>query len=295
MAIKKLDSRIACCKIPPVRFSIITPSFNSSPWLKLCLASVADQGVALEHIVQDAGSTDGTLDWLRQDNRVKLFVERDGGMYDAINRGLRRANGEILAYLNCDEQYLPGCLQTVEKFFLNNPLIDVVFGHSVVVDSELRYLFHRKVQVPLKYHTWVSHLSTLTCATFFRRKILDERGLFFDARLRGVGDGEWMLRLLQNRVPMSALRQFTSVFTVTGVNMSARPNAIRERRELQASAPFWARKLKSFLVLHHRLRRLAGGIYFQGPFSFSIYTHKSGGQRIPIHVTHPRFQWRMHE
>ena len=81
--------------------------------MKLCIASVADQGVELEHIVQDAESDDGTLDWLPQDRRVKAFVEKDQGMYDAVNRGLRRASGDILAYLNCDEQYLPGALAMV--------------------------------------------------------------------------------------------------------------------------------------------------------------------------------------
>src|SRR5204863_4103038 len=144
-----------------MRFSIVTPSFNPSPWLPLCIASVADQGVEIEHIVQDAGSTDGTLDWLRDDPRVKTFVERDSGMYDAVNRGLRRASGDILAYLNCDEQYLPGSLDAVGAFFRSHPAVDVVFGDAVVVNSNLDYLFHRKVQVPLKYHTWVSHLSVM--------------------------------------------------------------------------------------------------------------------------------------
>lgn len=83
-----------------MRFSVITPSFNSASWLRLCIASVADQGVDLQHIVQDAGSTDGTLEWLGGDARVTAFVERDQGMYDAVNRGLRRAEGDILAYLN---------------------------------------------------------------------------------------------------------------------------------------------------------------------------------------------------
>ena len=167
-----------------MRFSVITPSFNPSPWLALCIASVADQAVDVEHIVQDAGSTDGTLEWLRGDTRVQPFIEPDRGMYDGVNRGLRRAAGDILAYLNCDEQYLPGCLQTVEAFFRAHPAVDVLFGDFVVVNSDLDYLFHRKVQVPLKYHTWVSHLSVGTCATFFRRRILDRHGLFFDARLR---------------------------------------------------------------------------------------------------------------
>src|SRR5574339_629315 len=118
-----------------MRFSVITPSFQNSTWLKLCVASVADQGVAVEHIVQDAGSTDGTLDWLQTDPRVRLFVERDSGMYDAINRGLQRASGDVLAYLNCDEQYLPGALQSVTEFFVSHPSVDVVFGDFVVVNE----------------------------------------------------------------------------------------------------------------------------------------------------------------
>ena len=93
----------------PVNFSIITPSFRNSNWLKLCIASVADQqGVTFEHIVQDSCSDDGTRDWLPQDRRVKAFIEKDQGMYDAVNRGFKRAQGDIVAYLNCDEQYLPG-------------------------------------------------------------------------------------------------------------------------------------------------------------------------------------------
>ena len=85
-----------------MQFSIVTPSFRNSQWLKLCIASVADQqGVEFEHIVQDACSDDGTQDWLPYDRRVRAFIEKDSGMYDAINRGYRRAQGEILAHLNC--------------------------------------------------------------------------------------------------------------------------------------------------------------------------------------------------
>jgi len=115
---------------------------------------VADQEVEHEHIVQDAGSDDGTLDWLPNDRRVKAFVEKDQGMYDAVNRGLRRATGDILAYLNCDEQYLPGALAAVNGFFNQHPGVDVLFGDVIMVDGEGRYLYHRKMQTPLKYHSW---------------------------------------------------------------------------------------------------------------------------------------------
>jgi glycosyltransferase involved in cell wall biosynthesis len=274
------------------RFSIVTASFRNSEWLKLCVASVADQGLPLEHIVQDAGSDDGTLDWLTGDKRVKAFVERDAGMYDAMNRGLRRASGEILACLNCDEQYLPGALSAVSEFFDRHPEVDVAFGDFVVVDRAGGYLFHRKVQTPLKYHTWVSHLQTFTCATFFRRKLIQEHGLFFDPAFRVVGDGEWMLRLLRRRTRMAVMRRFTSAFTMTGANMSASENARREARDLAQSAPGWVRRLKWIFIMQHRLRRLAGGIYFQKPFSYALFTQASPGQRVNHEVNRPVFRWR---
>src|SRR5215207_9457357 len=129
--------------------SVVTPSFRNSDWLRLCIASVEDQGVACEHIVQDGGSDDGTLQWLPHDKRVKAFIEKDSGMYDAINRGLRKASGDILAYLNCDEQYLPGCLSEVLRFFTDHPQIEMAFGYTVAVNGRGQYQFHRKVQVPL--------------------------------------------------------------------------------------------------------------------------------------------------
>ena len=273
-----------------VRFSIVTPSYRSSVWLRLCVASVADQAVESEHIVQDAGSDDGTLDWVQKDSRVKVFVEKDQGMYDAVNRGLRRASGEILAYLNCDEQYLPGALRAVSGFFEAQPEIDVLFGDVVMVDAKGGYTRHRKMQVPLKYHTWTCHLSTLSCAMFFRRRIVFEEGQFFDSQLRDVGDGEWMVRLLGRGIKMATLRKFTSVFTLTGGNMSAGENARREARDLYSSAPRWARRLKPILIMHHRLRRLAGGMYLQEPFGYEIYTQSSPEMRQRFEVEFPRYR-----
>ena len=274
-----------------MRFSVITPSYQNSNWLKLCIASVADQGVAVEHIVQDAGSTDGTLAWLAADKRVTAFVEKDEGMYDAVNRGLRRAGGDILSYLNCDEQYLPGALPAVAEFFGQHPAVDMLFADFVVTDAEGNYLFHRKVQRPNRYHVWVSHLPTFTCATFFRRRLIADKGLFFNPGLRAGGDGEWMVRVLQTGARTAVLRRFTSSFAMTGANLSSSERARNEERELYDSAPLWARRLKWLLILHHRLRRLAGGIYFQQPFSYALYTAKSPGTRVTHEVPRPAFRW----
>ena len=110
-----------------LRFSIITPSYRSSQWLRLCIASVADQeDVQCEHIVQDACSDDGTQKWLPRDSRVKAFIEPDQGVYDESNRGFKHATGEILVYLNCDDQYLPGGLKLVHDYFRVHPQVEAV-------------------------------------------------------------------------------------------------------------------------------------------------------------------------
>jgi len=274
-----------------LKFSIITPSYRQSEWLKLCIASVADQNVHLEHIVQDAGSDDGTLDWLLQDKRVKVYVEKDQGMYDAINRGFQRASGDILAYLNCDEQYLPGALASVEKFFLEHPEVDIVFGDVIVVGQTGEYLCHRKMLVPLLYHTWACHLATLTCATFVRRHVIQDHGMYFDIRYKAGADGVWMVDLLKRRFKMAVLRQFTSVFTWTGENLSKSNLAQQEADQLRKTAPLWAQVCRPLITLHHRIRKLVHGIYFQQPFEYQIYTRTSPNKRVVFQVLRPKTHW----
>ena len=276
-----------------MQVSVVTPSYRNSEQLKLCIASVSDQkDVEVEHIVQDGGSDDGTLDWLRSDGRVRAFVEKDEGMYDAINKGLRKTSGEILSYLNCDEQYLPGALRSVVDYFQRHPEVDVLFADAVIVDDRGRYICHRKVLKPSRFHTQLCHLATLTCATFFRRKLVDDMGLFFDPRWRALGDARWVLQLLERNVPMTVLRQFTSVFTDDGRNLSWGSQAIAEKKALFDSAPVWVRKLRFFFVFQHRLRRLVHGIYFQRPFRYAIFTSASQNERAVSLVEKPTFLWR---
>jgi glycosyltransferase involved in cell wall biosynthesis len=275
-----------------MQFSIITPSFRGGQWLKLCIASVADQGVELEHIVQDACSDDETRNWLPQDSRVKAFIEKDQGMYDAVNRGMRRASGEILAYINCDEQYLPGALRHVKEFFQQHPNIDVAFGDTVVVSVKGEYLCHRKAIIPSRYHTWVGGgLATYTCSTFFRRRIIESDGLFFDAKLRDLGDAEWVMRLIDKKVHMAVLPEFMAAFTVTGANMNLMPNAEREKAELFASAPAWARKLRLGIKAQNRARLLLTRGWRQQPFSYEIFTKNSPTSRQLFQALRPTIKW----
>jgi hypothetical protein len=162
----------------------------------------------------------------------------------------------------------------------------------VIVDGEGDYICHRKVLEPSKYHTWLCHLGTLTCATFFRRKVIDDLKVFFDPRWKISGDAYWVLQLLEKKVPMAVLRCFTSTFTDDGENLSLRPNAIQENKALAELAPLWARAFAPLFVLQHRLRRLLNGIYFQRPFTYALYTHPSPDKRVVHTVDKPTFLWR---
>ena len=275
-----------------MRFSIITPSFRSSRWLKLCIASVADQAVESEHLVQDAGSDDGTLDWLPSDPRVQVRVEKDRGMYDAVNRGYRRARGDILAYLNCDEQYLPGALDRVLAFFEQHPEVDVLFGDCLVVNADGAYLCERRSLTPQLLHTCTaSNLAFLTAVTFLRRRVLDQHALWFNPDYRDAGDQDWALRLVRSGLKMAVLPEFLSVFTETGANMNLGANAARERREFHATAPRWMRALAPLAVIHFRLRRWRAGHYRTRLHDYAIFTHASPAERKTFHVERPTFRW----
>ena len=190
-------------KLP--QFSIVTPSYQMTDWLRLCAASVADQhGVEIEHLIQDGCSDDiqEITPWLNQlqsqhsNYDPELRVEEDSGMYQALNRGFARASHDLCAYLNCDEQYLPGALSRVARYFADHPDVDVVFGDVVVIDTEGECLCYRKMIRPRKEVIYISHLPTLTCATFFRREVIEsiafqeksarDCGRLLGARLAGI-------------------------------------------------------------------------------------------------------------
>jgi glycosyltransferase involved in cell wall biosynthesis len=227
----------------------------------------------------------------RPPGAFRFISEKDAGMYDAVNRGLRRASGEILAYLNCDEQYLPGALAAVDRFFHAHPDVEVVFGDSVVVDEGGRYICHRQVVAPTRYHTQVVTLGVLTAATFFRRSVIAERGLFFDPSWRANGDSAWVLDLLRAGVRMAVLREFVAAFTDTGANLITQPHAVAEQVRLRETAPRWAQRLAPVWQLQHRLRRLLAGLYSPKALSYAIYTTASPHQRRTFAVERPTFLW----
>jgi glycosyltransferase involved in cell wall biosynthesis len=265
--------------------SIVTPSYKQLGWLRLALASVADQeGVDVEHIVQDAG-TEGVQQILKSQipfsidahHSVKVFVEQDAGMYDAVNRGLARARGDICGYLNCDEQYLPGTLATVANFFAAHPEVDVLFGDMILVNNRAHPISYRRTILPNLRHIRFAHLNTATCATFFRRRLI-ERGFYFDPQWKSIGDQVWIEALLKAKVKMATLSEALAVFTQTGENLGAatisRSETLRRRGAVRFS------KLQSAaVVIGHRLRKALAGAYRLRRVEIEIFTPDSPDER----------------
>ncbi len=170
--------------------SVITPSYNQAGFIGKTLRSVRDQRYApIEHLVLDAGSTDGTLKVLEEyagSYDLRWEVEPDDGMYDAINKGLKRARGEIVTYLNTDDKYFPWTLASVVAAFQRHPEVDIVYGDVVKIDDAdgSRTL----VFAPPFRATFVGRIGSLfQPAVFWRRAVTDELGGFDDS-LRFGGD-----------------------------------------------------------------------------------------------------------
>ena len=274
-------------------FTIVTPSLNMLAYLKRCCASVADQeGVTLEHLVMDACSTDGAVDWLQANERVTSVIEKDNGMYDAINKGFRRARGEILAYLNCDEQYLPGTLAFVKEFFDSHPHVDLLFGGGLLVRPDGSLIAYRKAYQTRWPYIWVSHLYVLSCSMFVRRRVI-ERGFLFDDDLRYNGDNQFVIHCLRNGCRAAYAKRYFSAFTMTGHNMGAGENAKRERREFLKATPPWIRVFWHPLnVLRLIEKTLAGGYRERFPLTYALYDAENLGARKEFIAAKASFRWK---
>jgi len=268
-------------------FTIITPSFGQLDHLACCIASVADQeGVEVEHIVQDGG-TKGFADfakqmaqqWPNRSGYQRIMVsEHDGGMYDAINKGLKKGTGKIWAYLNCDEQYLPSALPMIWASFQKNPSVDVVLGDVIIVGKDGEAICHRKMVKPGLAHTWTCHFGALTAGIFCREKLVNE-GLLFDTSYRVASDAEWFVRVLRSGKKVQPLRRTTSTFMESGENLGLSPKAKEERERLDNSAPPYFRALRPVWVLAHRVRRLWSGAHQSEDVSYGIYLPKQSGRK----------------
>lgn len=119
-----------------MQVSIITPTYNDARFLPNNIASILYQTHKnFEHIVVDGGSDDNTVELLKSYPHIKWISEPDNGMYDAINKGIKMTRGQICAYLNADDRYLPETLELVVREFEGNSGLDFVYGYCVYIDE----------------------------------------------------------------------------------------------------------------------------------------------------------------
>lgn len=298
-----------------MKLYVVTPSYNQLDWLKLCIASVADQASAgmehgaesieVHHHVQDGGSTDGTVEWLEryaQEIGVQRLTpsaysfsfssEKDEGMYDAINKGWERApkDAEILAHLNCDEQYLPGALAKVAGCFLKHRNPDVVFADMIVVDREGNYICHRRPLPPMPVLSRL-FIPGFTCTTFYRRSVLFERGCRFDTSWKNLGDVIWYRSLIDKKCRFRMLNEYTSLFADTGENLNLMESGREERKRYYESLPDWLRQIYPAVFLLKRIYYAVRMFFSKAPRSYSICLSGCKG-RVHKQIVRPTCVWR---
>ncbi len=274
-------------------FTIITPSLNQLPYLKRCAASVKDQKhVDLEHIVVDGLSTDGTVPWLQQNSRTSTIIKKDRGMYEAINRGLKRAQGRILAYLNCDEQYLPGTLEWVKKSFESQDDLDVLFGDILLIRPDGSLIAYRKAYKPRWRYILSSHLYVSSCAMFFKRRIIEDQ-VFMNPNFISAGDADFVVRLLRSGYRSRHVRKYMSAFTMTGTNLGRNAISEAEMETLRSQYPGFLPSVKGALNLARWTEKLLSGAYFQySPLKYAVYVGEDTEKRKEFCVPKASFRWK---
>lgn len=207
-----------------MRFSIITPNFNSERFLEQTIKSVIAQKdfVDLEYIMVDGGSTDGSIDIINKyrDNFTHCIIEKDNGPADAINKGFEYATGDIITWLNADDVYFPNTLARVRDAFDAAPAAAMCFGGCVIVDKngeEIRDLItqFKELFFPISSRFTYQSINYISQpALFFRREAVQKAGSLRQDMI-AAWDYEFILRLWHHgnakRIkgePLSAFRWY---------------------------------------------------------------------------------------
>jgi len=176
-----------------LKFSIVTPSYNQGHFIERTLASVACQGGAeIEHVVFDGGSTDNTVAVLKGFTPpVRWVSEKDRGQTDAVNKGIRATDGEIIGWLNSDDIYYPGAIDQVARYFKDHPDIDIVYGKADHIDIEdvpfEEYPTEKWDFERLKHHCFLCQP-----AVFIRRRVVEKFGLLDESLHYCMDYGYWI-------------------------------------------------------------------------------------------------------
>lgn len=204
--------------------SIITPSYNQGKFIRATIESVLSQDYEnIEYIVVDGGSTDETLSILKEyEGRLKYISEPDHGQSDAINKGFRMAKGLIVAWLNSDDVYEPGCVSHAVKLMQDHPQAALLYGEGYIIDEAgakvKAFEYTRDFSLWSLIYIW-DYIMQPT--TFFRADALKEVG-YLDESLNWTMDWDLWIKLalrydvLYTERFMACSREYGDTKTSTG-------------------------------------------------------------------------------
>jgi glycosyltransferase involved in cell wall biosynthesis len=236
--------------------SVVTPSYNQAGFIEATIRSVLLQGYpALEYIVIDGGSADGSVEIIRKyADRLTYWVsEPDRGQTDALNKGFARGRGEIMAWLNSDDLYMPGAIRRAVETLVANPRVGLVYGKATIVDADggfLRPAWARPFRrVDVLRGEWAVIQQP---AAFWRRSTWERVGPL-DARLHYCMDYDFWMSISERfdaiHVPdvWAQFREHEASKTVTGLKPFQEEAILVRRRHHQR------RRLLRLAVEHPRI------------------------------------------
>jgi glycosyltransferase involved in cell wall biosynthesis len=217
------------------KISIITPSLNRAEMLELAIQSVIGQAYSnFEHIIVDGGSTDGTLDLIKKYDHLRLISGHDQGMYDALNKGLDLATGEIVSFLNTDDFYGENVFRSITGLFEKEDVLAV--AGSAIVFANTADGNRKIINQYSAVNTDLMECSTIGSnyfnAWFFRRSVFSIIGKF-DINYRVAGDREFMLRFALAGLKYEAVDQLTYQYRQHSNSLTFDDN-INKRRDSAA-------------------------------------------------------------
>lgn len=191
--------------------SVITPSYQQAEFLEDNIQSVKSQcGPSIEHVVVDGGSTDGSVELLQEyenDYRLRWISEPDDGQSDAINKGIKMADGEWFIWVNSDDYLLEGATERFYRARKENPRSDVIYGDQLIVDVDGNTVGRKYNTRPSKFTHKYYYQFAGNHSTYFHRNVFDTVGTLntdYDFAM----DTEFFWRLLQSDLELTSVSEF---------------------------------------------------------------------------------------
>ena len=190
------------------KVSVITPSYNQGSFIERTILSVISQNYPnLEYIICDGGSTDETINIIKKyDDKITWWIsEKDKGQTDAINKGMKRATGDIVCWINSDDILLPRALCYVANFFRNNPDCDFANGYSIEIDKEDRILKFTHI-ILNKFFFRKGCYNIAQQGMFWKRGLFDKIG-YLDENFHAKMDVEWLIRVHESNAKIKLINK----------------------------------------------------------------------------------------